>query len=535
MMTRMTAPVDGRSVEHRLARLMDTPFLERVVPHLSPETLHQLIRYRGLEASGELVTFASPAQLTALLDLDLWHHGQPGRDHLFNVDRFGEWLEVLAEIGAPVAAQTVATLDKDLVVLGLSRYVRVFDRGALHAGTPMHEAGASGLECDVGGYVVHARRADAWDAIVTVLFALDAGHGGYFHDVMRGCRQFSNSMPERDGLDDLLRAPEQHLHDVAIERERRRSRLGYATPAEARAFLEMARQPKTTPSGTSVTAPVNPIVTAYFRAVDELESPLPASDAHVPASGVSESVEAVMELLEEAGVMPERPRALLEGAGPGPQATRLTHLRRLMAHVREKDETAYFRRGRELAFLANTLVAGCTVQSRAFTPQEASDAAAAICNLGLEHWPATVPPPDALLADHDLVTVFELGWSVLYQSVSLYAADQLISTLTDIDCVDRDIKRGLGALRRTLTKQRKAGTPWRARDQAEVLALLDMTTWISVVGLLDECPILPAALVAVLDGRTTTVSPTEFDFISTAAQIGDVRIFLQKLRDLLSA
>ena len=37
-----TAPRDGGSVEHRLARLLDTPFLARVVPHLPAEALHQL-------------------------------------------------------------------------------------------------------------------------------------------------------------------------------------------------------------------------------------------------------------------------------------------------------------------------------------------------------------------------------------------------------------------------------------------------------------------------------------------------------------
>ncbi|HXI31302.1 MAG TPA: DUF6178 family protein, partial [Vicinamibacterales bacterium] len=68
---RETAPRDRGSVDHRLARLLDAPFLARVVPHLAPETLHQLIQYRGLEACGELVTSATPAQLTSLLDLDL--------------------------------------------------------------------------------------------------------------------------------------------------------------------------------------------------------------------------------------------------------------------------------------------------------------------------------------------------------------------------------------------------------------------------------------------------------------------------------
>ena len=41
----------------------------------------------------------------------------------------------------------------------------------------------------------------------------------------------------------------------------------------------------------------------------------------------------------------------------------------------------------------------------------------------------TAMPPDAFLVDHDLVTAFEVGWSVLYQDVSLFVADQLISTL----------------------------------------------------------------------------------------------------------
>ena len=126
---RDTAPRDGGSAENRLARLLDTPFLARVVPHLPPETLHQLIRHRGLEACGELVTSATPAQLTSLLDLDLWRPARPGRDGQFDVDRFGEWLEMLVDTGDSVAARTVAALDTNVVVAGLSRYVRVFDPG----------------------------------------------------------------------------------------------------------------------------------------------------------------------------------------------------------------------------------------------------------------------------------------------------------------------------------------------------------------------------------------------------------------------
>ena len=474
---RDTAPRDGDSVENRLARLLDAPFLASLVPHLPPETLHQLIRSRGLDACGELVTSATPAQLTSLLDLDLWRPGRPGRDGQFDVDRFGEWLEVLVDTGPSVAARTVAALDTDVVVAGLSRYVRVFDPGifepiaqsddepvdrqeamregdvAMHAES-MHASGTprrDWLECEVGGYIVRARRADVWDAIVTLLVALDAEHGNHFHAVMQGCRRLSNSSPEIDGLDDRLLAPEQHLHDVAIERERRRSQQGYATPADARAFLQMARQPERARSGAARTRSlkVNPIVGAYFRAADEADDEreyaitgtpagivgsISSTDVHVDATDVPESIAAVIGLLTEAGMMPERPRALLGAADAGPQAARLTRLRRLMECVHDTDEAADFTRSRELAFLGNALLAGCSVQSRPFTPRESSDAAASICNLGLEYWPARWPgvlhemsspgahgtgtatppdtfPPDSFLIDHDLVTA--LKWAGL--------------------------------------------------------------------------------------------------------------------------
>jgi len=556
---RETARRDGDPVEQRLARLLDSPFLARVVPHLAAETLHQIIRYRGLDACGELLTSATPAQLTSLLDLDLWRHAQPGRDEQFDVDRFGEWLEVLVDAGDSVAARTVAALDQHLVIAGLSRYLRVFDPGTFEPtessddeprdrNEMMHsETSADVLECEVGGYLVRARRTDAWDAIITLLATLDADHNRDFHAVMQGCRRLSNSTPEIDGLDDLLMGPEQHLHDVAREREQRRSRRGYATPADARAFLQMARQPKHT-SGASARASttptaMNPIATAYFRAAEEEEEE-DCADVSVPGDDISASIDAVIELLAEAGVTLERPRALLEAADGDSRAVRLPLLRRLMEFLLHHDETAYLTRSRELAFLANTLQAGSSVQSRPFRPQEASEAVACICNLGLECWPASGPssprelgaaiPPETFLAEHDLVAAFEVGWSVLYRDVSLFVADQLMSTLASLQCVDADTARGVRTLQRQLATQREAGTPWLARDGADVLAGFDMTAWISVLGLLDECPILPATLTAVLDRRRTPVSPTAFEFISTTAQVGDIRAFMRALPSVLS-
>ncbi len=519
---------------------VDVPHLVRVVPQLAPETLHQLIRHCGDDVRAEIVAAATPAQLASVFDIDLWRSAQPGHDERFDVERFGEWLELLVDAGGTVAARTVAAMDEHLVVAGLSRYVRVFDQAAIAPtldgeSLDIDVTPHRGYECEVGGYLVRGITSDAWDAIVALLLALDADYHDCFHAVMRECRRLSNSTPEVDGLDDLLMAPEQLLHEVAQDRERRRSRQGYSTPADARAFLLMAKLPRRPSNGEPT---VNPLVAAYFRAVTD------TSGSENDAAGAPEMVDAVVDMLAVAGVATQRPRALLEGTHSQP--SRLARIRTLLAFVRDSDDATYVARSHELAFLANTLVAGCSIQSRSFTPQEASDAAAGVCNLGLEHWPARWPDshatldadldvalPDTFLIDHDLVSAFEVGWAVLHENVSMFVAGQLLHALPHLRCSDAHIQEGLKTLRIKLRKQRDAGTPWHAREALDVIAMLDMPAWAGVNGLLDECPVIPAALTATLEGRIGAISATEFEFISTRNQLGRVREFMARFPDIL--
>ena len=390
------------------------------------------------------------AQLASVFDLDLWRSAQPGRDEHFDTARFGEWVELLVDAGASVAARTISAMDADLVVAGLSRYIRVFDPAALVPfieGEPVEIEATPhrGPESEVGGYLVRGITAEAWDAIIALLLALESDHPDRFHAVMGECRRLSNSAPEVDGLDDLLKEPEQLLNDVALDRERRRSQQGYSTPADARAFLLVARRRNRPSNGEP---PVNPLVAAYFRAFTDTIGP--ENDAAPNArrvleppsapEGVPEALDAVVDLLAQSGLISQRPRALLEATHAQP--SRFARLRSLMEFARESDDAMYVLRSHELAFLANTLVAGCSIQSRSFTPQEASDAAAGICNLGLEHWPALWPVshaaskadlgvalPDTFLKDHDLVSAFEVGWGVLHENVSMFVAGQLLSSL----------------------------------------------------------------------------------------------------------
>src|SRR5437899_6428407 len=110
-----------------LARILDTPHLAQAVPRLQPEVLHRVIQHCGLEACSDLVALATPAQLSAVFDLDLWNSRRPGLQEQFDADRFGVWLEVLAESGADVAANRPAAVDCALVVDALAKDMRVID------------------------------------------------------------------------------------------------------------------------------------------------------------------------------------------------------------------------------------------------------------------------------------------------------------------------------------------------------------------------------------------------------------------------
>jgi hypothetical protein len=446
------------------------------------------------------------------------------------------WLHVLLENGAGVAARILAGMAPGLVTTGLAQHVRVFDvatdmpyvtlEGELAGGGTTNAT----FERDIGGYHIEARRPDAWDAVVEALLALEQTHEDYFRQVMTGCRALSSSRPEPSGMHDLLDDAEQAMFDLALDREGRRAQQGYVTPAEAHAFLEMARG---TPLRGPAPGEANPIATAYFRALDEQTRDAQADRLALTdgAAAAGESTEAdagvagLVEVLLDAGILAPPARALPSGSGS--EANRLSRIHAALRVTLDRDPEIYARRSGELGYLANTLVSGCSIQSRAFTPQEASDAAIAVCNLGLENWPAGAR--DDLLVAHDLVGAFQIGWAVLYERVSVTAARRLREALAEVRGLDRETQIEINKLRRDLGRHLKAGTPWRVRPALEVLTTLDLPAWAALVGLLDECPVFPAALAA----RAHSVSATAFEFISENAQIDAVDAFLSSLPDLL--
>ena len=533
----------GRRADNLLTRILETPNLAHVVPRLPPAILHRVVETCGLEDCGELVALATPEQLSAVFDLDLWRSDQPGADESFDAARFGLWLEVLAESGADFAAQKLAQIDASLVVAALAGHIAVFDPAVFSSPSSDVDGldvvtGADRQEnahYEVGGYTIAAKRVDCWDTILAVLLALDEQYTDYFHRVMRGCRRLSNSTPEADGFHDLLSDPEQFRFDLDFDRERRRETQGYMTPAQSRAFLQASRQLRLEQIDP---LPPNAIASAYFRGIgsntNTTTNPHSTDATGLPDHASSEesgsAMVAMFDVLLDAGVIPEAPRALLDGAReeePG-----LKRFRQHMQFARDHDPAAYLRHSQELAFLANVLVSGCPFQARTFTTREAFDAATAVCNLGLENWPRHWPS-DALV-NADLADVFQVGWAALHRQVCLFAAERLIDVLDGLRISDRDLQIGVLRLRRDLTRHLEHGAPWRARDALEVIAMLDMPAWAALLGLIAECPVMLANVSRSRATRPHAIDTTAFEFISANTHIAWVHDFIQSLPEALT-
>jgi hypothetical protein len=564
-----TALASGRG--SLVKRLLELPNLVRVVQSLEPRALHAVIRACGLEACGEIVALATTDQLARIFDEDLWSE-RVGCEERFDAERFGLWLEVLAEADEAAAAQKLAEMDPDFVTAALSRHLLVVDLEAIALSQMSLQAEAKEADprellaeslldarysYEFSGLTIVARDGAPWDALLAVLLRLEADHHDCFARLMARCCEISSEyIADNGGLYDVLTSAEQVMSDAASDRERRREATGYLGAAQAVAFLKLARQLRV----AALAAPpaADHLTATYFRAAErharrdgglgEGRKPDRARDA----GGADEIEPRVIELLaalRDSGALPSARPALVSGTTVDGES-RTARIREHLLHVERQDAAAHSRRMSELGYLANVLMAGCSFRSRRFREVEAADAVLAVCNLGIENWPArwrdaetrgrrrpgaareAGEPPD-LLIHHDLVSVFRVGWSLVHERVSMLVAGRLVKVLGELACDDRWVQEQLTALRAVVLRHATAGTPWKAREDIEVLAILDPPSWLVLAGLLDECPVVPRNAGRRAAGPAPERISADGEFISENSQIAWVAEFMDGLAERL--
>jgi hypothetical protein len=350
-----------------LAQLLDDPQLAVQLQALPAPALRQVILRIGLEDAGELLALSSPEQLREVFDEDLWRSLRPGQDDAFDAARFCTWLEVLLEAGDAFVAERLSGLSEDFLVFAFSRLLRALHTAEVAASLrDDDEAGLidkvleAGACQELGDYLVVPRIENGWDAVWASLLALDDRSPELLRAILERCWLATREQVEgASGLYEVLTGEEQLLEDARAEREERRAARGYVSPADARAFLALARRAPAQPE-------TDPITRAYFRELQAAPLPEDFTGRGAPRSAP------VRRLLAEAGAL-----AAPEAAPPPGDSL----FRSAVAELAGSDPPAHQRVVEELAYLANVLVAGDT--SRAWQPVEAAEHVLELCDAGL--------------------------------------------------------------------------------------------------------------------------------------------------------
>ncbi|MCL2825045.1 MAG: DUF6178 family protein, partial [Polyangiaceae bacterium] len=476
----------AESTQGLLARIIEDSALVARVRGLDARTLGRVVQHIGLEDAGVIVALASTEQLRDMFDEDLWVSPEPGEEEKFDGKRFAMWLEIMLESGEQFVADKLTELPEELVTLGFQSQVLVIDIDELalemaeyHRDSELVEKELeSCLYEEIEQYRVISRWTDHWDAVISVLLALDQNHHSFLRRMLeRCCHASTEYISENGGLYEVLSAEEMMEEDAVADRDNRRAEAGYLSSADAAAFLGL---PRVTSLDEAIDTKKRDAVTAaYFRSV----APARQRAAAVPEYGSPDdraAQERFTSMLVEAGVVERRLPALPTGKSKKPPA-----FQTVIAQLRDADPVLYGQRTEELAYLANVLVAGSSFAGRAFRPVEAAEAAICTCSVGLDVLRSgTRARALSYVREYSADHLFRIGWHSLYHDVLMQAAECLERLFEERDAPARLIN--------AVEAARADGKPWLIRQKLRPRGALMSPAELELYQhLIDRCPTLP--------------------------------------------
>jgi len=399
-----------------LLRILEHPGLVAAVRELPGAVLGKLIERIGLEDAGELVALASTAQLERIFDDDLWRADRAGGDETFRPERFALWLRVMQEAGEGALVQRLCELPQELLALAVHRLVLVLDNDVLTDLLTAEDEEAEQIVRALEDSLVEeweefrliARDPDVWDDVWNALVSLDRDHHDRLRAILQQCCDMSTEyISGQGGLFQVLTADEMLDSDVAAARDDRRVAEGFVSPADARAFLELARRGDGDGDGGGEgdgEEARDPITRAYFRG---LAKPTEArkGDAPLATAGPSplpspRSAGRGQTAALFSGV-PLLAALTAEGEPPAKQSqARLVAplFEQAMSALRDSDPTLFSARVREVGYLVNVWIAGGAHEGRRPRPVEALEVVLKTCEAGMRAQlrPRPAKPEEAL-------------------------------------------------------------------------------------------------------------------------------------------
>ncbi|MBA3028837.1 MAG: hypothetical protein FP816_08500 [Desulfobacteraceae bacterium] len=545
----MASSVSKLKQPHELLNhILDQPELPAMIRSLDAGVLTKVIHHIGLEDSGEIVSLATADQLKAIFDQDLWQSNGPGKAEALDAARFGLWLEILMESGPEFAARKVMEMDETLVILGLCRLVLVEDRFAPARSMkddapsddeePLNRAWDGSLKQSFDNYLVTAKNHSRWDAVCALLAELNERDDEKLSRLLENCCRISGEqMEDNNGLLNVLSAEEMLEEDLAEEREARRENKGFVTPASAALFLARSRA---TPMNKILgTKTPDPATRAYFAAGEtpSVQATKFQPDKEPPLKNDSEALDlkaiSFLQTLQAAEVLPASIQKQLGFEGTKSQDLDLP-LTKAMRWINHTDSSLYSRLLMELSYLSNTLISGCGFKGRSFDPKEAAEGVLSVCNLGADfvlgdqsrsEESSLNDPWPVLLKKYHLVKLFQVGWKILLDHVSLYTAEVLLGFLVRLKDKPLEpwVRSETISMARVLKSCILSGHPWRFNPKTDgLLTVLDGQTTMALKDLLEEYPTLS---VCICSKGAHPVSP----YISSKAHIRTLRKYLKEM------
>ena len=309
----------------------------------------------------------------------------------------------MLDAGEELLVQRLCELPLELLALAVHRLVLVLDMDVVAEQLAPGDEEAEALERALETSVVEeweefrliARDPDVWDDVWGALLSLDRDHHDRLRAILEACCAMSTEyISGQGGLFQVLTAEEMLDSDVAAARDDRRVAEGFISPADARAFLELARR------GGGGDAR-DPITRAYFRGLAPNEAPKrrnaaedDSEDRRAPNRGAALATEADVRRSRRAPARGGGDCAGPDAAAGGPagrvgrDSSAKQHLvaplfEQAMTDLRHRDPALFSTRAREVGYLVNVWIAGGAHEGRRPRPVEALEPVLKTCEAGM--------------------------------------------------------------------------------------------------------------------------------------------------------